>query len=161
MVFQTTTLAQTITHSRVTDTHGARIETRRLSVSSALRGLSYWPGLVQVLQLARTVINKTTGEVRAEIVYGVTSLSLQRATPAQLNELWRKHWTIENRLHWVRDMTFDEDRSQVRAGKAPQVMAALRNVTISLLRLRHVTNIAAALRRYAAQPALAFTVIGI
>lgn len=160
-VFETTTLADTVVRASSTTTHGSRIETRSIAVSDAMQGLSDWPGLHQVMKLERTVINKTTGEVRDEIVYGVSSLSAQRATPAQLNELWRKHWTIENKLHWVRDVTFDEDRSQVRSGNAPQVMAAFRNVAISLLRLRKVTNIAAALRRYAARPALAFTAIGI
>jgi predicted transposase YbfD/YdcC len=161
LVFETSTLAQSITTASSTTTHGSRIETRAIAVSDAMAGLSDWPGLHQVLKLERTVINKTTGEVREEIVYGVTSLSPQRATPAQLNELWRKHWTIENKLHWVRDVTFDEDRSQVRSGNVPQVMAALRKIAISALRLRNVTNIAAALRRYAARPALAFTAIGI
>jgi predicted transposase YbfD/YdcC len=65
----------------------------------------------------------------------VTSLSAQRATPSQLNELWRKQWAIENKLHWVRDVTFDEDRSTVRSGNAPQAMAAIRNIVISLFRL--------------------------
>ena len=60
-----------------------------------------------------------------ELAYAVTRL---------LN-LWRGHWGIENRVHWVRDATPDEDRSQVRTGAAPQIMAALRNMTISLLRL--------------------------
>lgn len=161
LVFETSTLAATIKQSRSTTTHGSRIETRQLAVSGAMRGLSDWPGLDQVIKLERTVINKTSGEIRAEIVFGVTSLSAQRATPAQLSELWRQHWTIENKLHWVRDVTFDEDRSTVRSGKAPQVMAALRNVAISLLRLRGATNIAATLRRYAARPVLAFTAIDI
>lgn len=161
LVFATTTLAATITRASATTTHGARIETRAIAVSAALAGLSDWPGLQQVMQLARTVINKTTGEISEEIVYGVTSLTPPRATPAQLNELWRQHWTIENKLHGVRDVTFAEDRSQVRAGHAPQVLAALRNIAISALRLRQVTNIAAALRRYAARPALAFTALGI
>jgi predicted transposase YbfD/YdcC len=161
LVFNTTPLASTIVQASSTTTHGSRIETRTIAVSDVMCGLSDWPGLHQVMKLERMVINKTTGEVRDETVYGVTSLSPQRATPAQLNELWRKHWTIENKLHWVRDVTFDEDRSQVRSGNAPQVMAAFRNVAISALRLRKVTNIAAALRRYAAQPALAFTAIGI
>ncbi len=161
LVFKTATLAASVTEASSTTMHGARIETRRRAVSGAMRGLTDWPGLHQVLKLERTVINKTTGEVREETVYGVTSLSPQRANPAQLNGLWRGHWTIENKLHWVRDVTFDEDRSTVRAGHAPQALAAIRNVVISLLRLRKVTNIAAALRKYAAQPALAFTAIGI
>ena len=161
LVFETSTLARTIAQASSTTTHGSRIETRAIAASTAMCGLSDWPGLDQVMKLERTVINKTTGEIREETVYGVTSLSPQQATPAQLNELWRGHWTIENKLHWVRDVTFDEDRSTVRAGNAPQAMAAIRNIAISLLRLRKVTNIAAALRRYAAQPALAFTAIGI
>lgn len=161
LVFETTTLQHTIAHASETTAHGSRVETRSIAVSSAMHGLSDWPGLQQVLKLDRTVFNKTTGEIREETVYGVTSLSAQRATPAQLNGLWRKHWTIENKLHWVRDVTFDEDRSTVRTKNAPQVMAALRNVTITALRFRKVTNIAAALRRYAARPALAFSALGI
>ena len=70
------------------------------------------------------------------------------------------HWGIENRVHWVRDVTFDEDRSQVRTGSAPQIMAALRNLTISALRLAGETNIAAALRRCAVSPSRPLTLIG-
>lgn len=161
LVFATTKLAATVTRVSETSTHGARIETRTLAVSPALHGLSDWPGLQQVMQLERTVINKTTGEISEETVYAVTSLAPLRATPAQLNALWRGQWLIENKLHWVRDVTFDEDRSTVRSGHAPQVMAAFRNLTISVLRLQQVTNIAAALRKYAAQPALAFAALGL
>lgn len=61
----------------------------------------------------------------------------------------KAHWGIENRLHWVRDVSFDEDRSQVRTGHGPQVMAALRNLAITALRLAGITNIAQALRHHA------------
>jgi hypothetical protein len=74
--------------------------------------------------------------------------------------LTRHHWGIENRSHWVRDVTFDEDRSQVRCGSTPEVMAALRNAVIGLLRAGGATNIAAACRRCAAQPAHALALIG-
>ncbi len=94
-------------------------------------------------------------------MYGITSLDAGAGEAAQLLRLWREHWHIENRLHYVRDVTFDEDRSQVRVGRAPQVMAALRNVAISVLRLCGAENIAAACRRYAAQPALALAAVGI
>ena len=67
------------------------------------------------------------------------------------------HWGIENRLHWVRDVTFDEDRSQVRTGNAPQVMATMRNTAISLLRLAGVTSIAKGLRHHARHPDEAIT----
>jgi len=62
------------------------------------------------------------------------------------------HWGIENRLHWVRDVTFDEDGSQVRTGQAPRVMATCRNLAISILRIDGWNNIAAALRHHARHP---------
>ena len=85
----------------------------------------------------------------------------ERGAPARLLDLVRGHWAIENRSHWVRDVTFDEDRSQVRSGNIPQIMAALRNTAIGLLRWSGHTNIAAACRRMAAQPARALALIGI
>jgi hypothetical protein len=154
-------LAETIGQARATDQHGDRIEVHRLPASTTLQGYLAWPGHAQVLEPRRRVTNKITSETRHEIVYGITSLGPERATPAQLLRLWREHWHIENKLHYVRDVTFDEDRSQVRAGRAPQVMAALRNVAISVLRLCGAENIAAACRRYAARPALALAAVGI
>lgn len=154
-------LSDTITEARSTDQHGGRIETRWLRASTALQGYLDWPGHKQVLELRRTVTEKRTGKTRCEIAHAITSLGRERATAQQLLEVWRAHWHIENRLHWVRDVTFDEDRSQVRAGHAPQVMAALRNIAISLLRVCGAENIAAACRRYAARPALALVAVGI
>lgn len=154
-------LADTITSAQTTDSLGGRITERWLCASTALQGYLSWPGHAQVLELRRVVTNKRTSKMRQEVVYGITSLDPERATPAQLLQLWREHWHIENRLHWVRDVTFDEDRSQVRAGHAPQVMAALRNIAISVLRLCGAENIAAACRRYAARPALALAAVGI
>jgi len=148
------------TASTVEMGHG-RIEQRTLTASSAMVGISSWPGLAQVFQLERQVIRKKTGEERDEVVYGLSSLGAERATPSQLLALVRGQWQIENRSHWVRDVTFDEDRSQVRCGSIPQVMAALRNTAIGLLRTAGYTNIAAACRRFAAQPALALALIGI
>lgn len=148
------------TASTVDMGHG-RIEQRTLTASSALAGISSWPGLAQVFQLERQVTRKKTGEERDEVVYGVSSLGAERATPSQLLALVRGQWQIENRSHWVRDVTFDEDRSQVRCGSIPQVMAALRNTTIGLLRTAGYANIAAACRRFAAQPDLALALIGI
>jgi predicted transposase YbfD/YdcC len=143
-----------------TTAHGGRVEERRLRASAELVGYSAWPGLGQALCLERTVTLKASGRVRREVAYAVTSLPPARATPAQLLRLWREHWHIENKLHWVRDVTFDEDRSGVRAGHAPRVMAACRNAAIGLLRLLGYANIAAATRRLAAQPALALAAVG-
>jgi len=140
--------------------HG-RIEQRNITTSEALVGYSDWPGLAQVFELGRHVLIQNTGEERVEVVYGVTSLRPERATPGHLLALVRGHWQIENKSHWVRDVTFDEDRSQVRCGNIPQVMAALRNTAIGLLRWAGHTNIAAACRRLAAQPVQALALIGI
>ena len=74
--------------------------------------------------------------------------------------MWRGHWGIEKRVHWVRDVTFDEECSQVRTGSTPQIMAALRNLTISVFRPSGETNIAAALRRYSVHPSRPLALIG-
>lgn len=140
--------------------HG-RIEQRRLETSDVLVGYRDWPGLAQVLHLERQVVSKKTGEVREEVVAGVTSLAPARADAARVLALVRGHWQIEHPSHWVRDVTFDEDRSQVRCGNLPQGRAALRNTVIGLTRGAGATNIAAACRRFAAQPALALELLGI
>jgi predicted transposase YbfD/YdcC len=154
-------LQETISEARTIDQHGGRIEERRLRSSTALLGYTDWPGHQQVLEVERTITHKGTGETRREIAYAITSLSAERASARQLLHLWREHWHIENKLHWVRDVTFDEDRSQVRTARIPQVMAVLRNVAISLLRVCGAENIAAATRRYAARPALALAAVGL
>lgn len=94
----------------------------------------------------------TKQTTRTEHAYLVTSLPPQYATAEQLLKLNRGHWGIENRLHYVRDMAFDEDRCRARKGSTPQVLAALRNFAISLLRLHGFTAITATLRALAAQP---------
>jgi predicted transposase YbfD/YdcC len=146
---------------RTVDIGHGRIETRNLTTSAALVGYSDWPGLAQVFEVGRHVMTQKTATERVEVVYGVTSLRPERATPHRLLELVRGHWGIENKSHWVRDVTFDEDRSQVRCGNIPHMMAALRNTAIGLLRWAGHTNIAAACRRLAAQPVLALALIGI
>src|SRR4029450_2278173 len=118
---------------RTIDLGPGPIEQRNLTTSEALVGYSDWPGLAQVFELGRHVMFPKTGKERVEVVYGVTSLCPERATPECLLTLVRGQWQIENKSHWVRDVTFDEDRSQVRCGNIPQVMAALRNTAIGLL----------------------------
>jgi predicted transposase YbfD/YdcC len=140
--------------------HG-RIEQRRLTSSTALVGYHDWPGLAQVFQLERHVTMKASRAQRDDVVYGVTSLRPDQAGPERLLGLIRQHWQIENQVHWVRDVTFDEDRSQVRGGSIPQVMATFRNTAIGLMHWTGETNIAAACRRFAAQPWSALALIGI
>ena len=96
------------------------------------------------------------------MVYLITSLSVDKASPERLLALNRGHWGIENRLHWVRDVTFAEDHSQIRTGAGPQMMALLRNLAISLVRLRLETRwIAQAVRDLAARPHLALAIVGL
>jgi predicted transposase YbfD/YdcC len=148
-------------HAETTDRAHGRVEHRRLTVSSALVGYSDWPGLQQVFRLDRQTLLRSTGEIRTETVYGLTSLRSARADAQRLLTLTRHHWRIENRSHWVRDVTFDEDRSQVRCGSTPEVMAAFRNTAIGLLRVVGESNIAAACRRLAGNPRSALALIGI
>jgi predicted transposase YbfD/YdcC len=140
--------------------HG-RLEERRLTASTALRGYSDWPGLAQVFRLERRVVACRTGEITTEAVYGTSSLAPHRADAAALLGLVRGQWRIENCSHYVRDMTLGEDHSQVRVGSIPQVMAAFRNTAIGLLRMRGERNIAAATRHLAARPHEALALIGI
>jgi hypothetical protein len=92
---------------------------------------------------------------------GETSLSRQRADAAFLLEYWRSHWGIENRLHWVRDVTFGEDKRQVEKGHGPQNLAAFRNAAISRLRLTGCKEIAVALRDFCYHPRKLLQFLGI
>lgn len=138
--------------------HG-RDELRLLRCSAALGGYTDWPGLGYACTVQRVVTR--AGKTSYEQAYAVTSLTPARTTAAQLQALWRGHWGIENRLHWVRDETFGEDRCQVRTGHAPQGLAAVRNTVIGVLRRAGYTNLAAALRSYRAEPGHALALLGI
>ena len=127
--------------------HG-RTTTRTLKAAEIAEGIGF-PGAVQVLQLTRTATDDKTGKKHTEVVYALTSLSVADAKPAQIAAWLRGHWAIENRLHWVRDVTYSEDHSQIRTEGGPQVMATLRNTGISILRLTGHTNIASANRYHA------------
>jgi predicted transposase YbfD/YdcC len=141
---------------RVTVTGHGRRATRTIKVIDAPDWIGF-AGAAQVAQLRRTVTRG--GKKSVEVVYLVTSADRHVAPPAMLAAWVQGHWGIENALHWVRDVTFDEDRSQVRTGNAPRVMATLRNTAISLLRLNGRTNIAEALRYHARDVARPITML--
>ena len=150
-------------HDQVTTTekgHG-RLETRTLERTCALNGYVDWPGVGQVLRRTCQRIILKTGEVSEEVTYGITSLGWQEAHAAQVEALWRGHWGIENKVHYVRDVTLGEDAGQMRVGHAPQALAALRNGLLTLLRSRGVTNIADAIRHYAASVPDTLALIGV
>ena len=120
-------------------------------MSSALNDYVDFPCVAQVFCIRRTTTDLLGHTVKGrmsnvETVCGISSLSPERASPAQLLAYNRDHWQIENRLHHVRDMAYDEDRSQVRRGRRPHAMATVRNLAISLMRLAGAQNIAAATR---------------
>lgn len=140
--------------------HG-RLERRELRASGALVGYTDWPGLAQALRLDRRVVATATGEVRAERASAVTSLPPERADAATLLALWRGHWGIENCLHWVRDVTFDEDRSRVRSGAAPQALAATRNLAIGLPHAPGHHQVQATRERLAGAPGEALRLLGL
>jgi hypothetical protein len=119
--------------------------------------------VAQVARVERTVIELDGSPMRHEVSYAITSLSAQRTDAARLLEHCRGHWTIENKVHYVRDRTYDEDRSQVRKGAAAHAMASLRNTAISLLRLvaEVGTSIAAATRHLSRKVRTTLRLIGL
>lgn len=129
--------------------HG-RLERRRLERSAALTGYLAWPDAQQVLRRTCRRVIAATGEVAEATTYGVTSLPPAAASATRVEALWRGHWAIENKVHYVRDATFGEDACQVRTGHAPQALAALRNGVLNLLRALGWPLIADALRHYGA-----------
>ena len=132
--------------SSVSTDHGRRAR-RTIKVALAPAWIGF-DGAAQVAQLRRTVVTK--GKKTIEVVYLITSD--RSASPETLAAWVRRHWHIENKLHWVRDVTYQEDKSLVRTGNAPRVMASLRSLAISILRLDDHTNIAAANRHHARDP---------
>jgi len=141
-----------IVHRSSGTAHGRR-EIRTLKVVTIAAGIEF-PHARQAIQVVRKTrrVNARSGKKgkwRTETVYAITDLQPHQARPDELAEWIRGHWQIENALHWVRDVTFGEDLSQVHTGAAPQVMATVRNLVISLHRLAGATNIAKALRHHA------------
>jgi predicted transposase YbfD/YdcC len=149
-----------VAHRRRETGHG-RIETRTVKTVAVAAPASpggsglLFPHAAQAVKIVRTRTVRTrakTAKRSIETVYAITSLDVRDATGAQIGGYVREHWGIENRIHYVRDVTWDEDRSQIRTGNGPQVMASLRNLAITILRLTGETNIAAALRHHASNP---------
>jgi predicted transposase YbfD/YdcC len=130
-----------------------------LQASARLAQHLDWPGLKQVCRLERTTTRR--GKRTVEVQYAITSVSRSRADAARLLTRWRDHWGIENRLHWVRDVTFGEDQCQVKTGGAPQNLAAFRNAAISLLRIAGQKEIAATLRDFSYRPLKLLQFLGI
>ena len=142
-------------HRSVETGHGRR-ELHTLKIVTIAAGIGF-PHATQAIQITRKTRPLharagTPGKWRTETVYAITDLSPHQASPDEIAAWIRGHWQIENGLHWVRDVTFDEDRSHIRTGNGPRVMASIRNLAISILRLTGTTNIAQGQRHHARDP---------
>lgn len=159
------------------DRHGDREERRTVQASTEVvaylrepetgpeeEQIGGWPGLGQVCRVHREVefvSGRRAGECTSEWAYALTSLTPAQADPSRVLQIWRGQWQIENGRHYVRDVTWGEDASQIRCGQGPAVFAAVRNTALGLMRRAKQTNIAAAQRRYAMYPAEALALLGI
>jgi predicted transposase YbfD/YdcC len=140
--------------------HGRR-EMRTIKVLTLASGIDF-PHAAQAIRIRRR--RRTLGQPKrwaTETVYAITNLPTHHGRPDRLAGWIRGHWSIENKTHWVRDVTYDEDRCPARTGTGPQVMAALRNLAIAVLRLAGATNIAAANRHHARDPIRPLDLLGI
>jgi hypothetical protein len=137
------------------------VEQRTVESRTGLTLVPPWPGLAQILKVTRrrTLLTYCSWET----VFYITSLSRREAPAARLLQLIRGHWAIENRLHYIRDQTFDEDASRVRKGHGPENMALLRNLTLGLCRrspcARGRAYIPSILRAHQADPHVALALI--
>src|SRR5262245_40534626 len=128
--------------------HG-RLERRRLTATTALNEYLDWPGVAQVGQIESVV--EQDGKVSHETHYFITSVSRDLGGAGPLLAWGRGHRSIENRSHYVRDVTFGEDASRIRKGSGPEIIAALRNAAIGFFRITGATNIAKTVHRNASQ----------
>jgi Transposase DDE domain len=120
-----------------------------------------FPHAAQVVVVEREVADLADRLLSTETSYYLTSLSADQAGAERMAGLVRGQWDIENGLHWVRDVTFDEDRSQVRTASAPRALASLRNLAIGALRRAGATNIAKGLRWVSRDPERALQLLGL
>ena len=153
---------QVAAHSESGLGHG-RIERRTIQVSPELDREVPWvtfPGVRFAARLVREVVYKKDGKVRStEVVYLLTSLPAELATPENLLRWSRLYWTIENRVHYVRDVALREDACRVRKGSLPRVMAAFANLAISVLRLLGQRNLKRAMSNFKLRPNTAVAVV--
>lgn len=145
---------------RYTEKGHGRLETRLLESSTALHQFLDWPGAQQVIRRTRRWTNIKTGKIHQHTRFGITSLETNLAAPQQLELLWRRHWTIENKLHYVRDVSMAEDASNIRAHNAPHAFATLRNAILSLIRFEGWHNVPDAFRRFQADLQLSLRTFG-
>jgi predicted transposase YbfD/YdcC len=144
-----------IGHTMEDHGHG-RTERRTIQVLPAPDGI--FPYAQQAFLIERYVHDLNGAPISAIAALGITALSAKQADPERLANLVRAHWGIEA-LHHIRDVTYDEDRSQLRKGSTPQVLAGLRNLAIGALRTAGRTNIASSLRWISRNPTRVLSIL--
>lgn len=144
----------------ITKGHG-RFEVRTVECTTGDCAYLDWPGATQLIRRTCERHVYRTGKTTRTVTYGITNLPVAETSATLLETLWRGHWTIESRSHYVRDVTLGEDANHMRTGEAPEVLAALRNSLLALWRRAGWTNIADAVRATAASVTTALTLIGV
>ena len=150
--------------ARVRSVGHGRAETRTIRVIDLTGSTDghgeFFPGVTQALKIVRR--RRARGRRwSVQTVYAITSLHARQADPALLATWVRGHWSIEAGLHWIRDVTFGEDHSQIRTDHGPTNLAALRTLAINALRLTGYANIAAGLRQHARTPLSPLATLGL
>jgi len=140
--------------------HG-RLSTRTLISGNAHIEDVDWPGVAQVMRRECERIELKSGKVTREVSYGLTSLAPERADAARLEALWRGHWTIENGLHYVRDVSLGEDGGRAAAGSTARALASVRNALLFLFRRAGWRWVPSALAHYGASVRRALTLVGL
>ena len=125
--------------------HG-RIETRSIWTATELNGYLNFPHVAQAFMIKRETIEKKTGKVSSEIVYGITSKPSEQASPNMIQNTIRKHWTVENSCHYILDWNYDEDRCRIRTGYGPENVARLRKFAIGLIKSKTTDGVAQKMR---------------
>jgi predicted transposase YbfD/YdcC len=145
-------MSNDLQRAHTTDKEHGRLEQRRITTSSMLAGHLDWPGLKQVFKIEREVEELASGKKRSETSFGVTSQTNEEANAEKLLEAVRKHWMIENGLHYRRDSTLKEDYCRLRTGDAAQAMAVINNLVVGLVLKQGFKYLPDARRKYNAQP---------
>lgn len=159
LFFENPPLKAEITNYQTFEKSKGRVEVRTIWMSQELTEYLDWPGLTHVFKVQRDRSDKN--QKISETVYGIASLPKEYASAKHLSSYLRGHWSIENNLHRVRDVSFGEDKSTIRKGHAPEVMAGLRNLVISIFQRGNVKSYPQAFRRFSAHPDELFTFLGL
>lgn len=131
------------------------------AMNDYLRNELHWKGANQVFRIERHCINTRTGRVARQTHFGITSLGFDQADPATLLTLWRQHWHVENKGHWVLDVVFGEDASRARTNHLPEILSVLRRSVITLLRLFGQNGITSTRSALSANVQQAMSLIGL